>query len=265
MKETVVEAAKKNGVKSILISQPLPAQPEKSPYIVLGKKHQIKVDFRPFIQVEGIDVKQFRKYKISILDYSAIIFTSRNAIKHFFRICDDLRIKMPQETKYFCTSEAIALYLQKFILYRKRKVFFGKKGTVQGLKDILKKYKDKETFLFPCALGSKSYLPNFLTKNTFSFKNAPMYQTVPCDLSDLEDIFYDMIVFFSPLGLKSLYHNFPSFEQNDTRIAAFGTTTCKIVEEEYGLRLDIKAPSPGSPSMTMAIDKYIKEVNKKQA
>jgi len=246
-------------VQSILISQPKPTN-NKSAYFSLAKKHNLKVDFRPFIQVEGISAKEFRKTRIRPLEYSAIIFTSRNAISHFFRICEEMRIKMPQDTKYFCASEAIALYLQKFILYRKRKVFFGKTGSVSGLQEVLKKHKKKERFLLPCSANRKSSLSKHLMQNEYNFDEADIYQTVACDLSDLTDIYYDMIVFFSPLGLKSLFHNFPDFEQKNTRIAAFGPSTSKAVDD-HGLRLDVKAPMPGSPSMTMAIDKYIKKVN----
>ncbi len=249
-------------VKSILISQP---KPERSPYFSLATKHDIKIDFRSFIQVEGITGKEFRKSRINIPDFSAIIFTSRNSIKHFFRICEELRIKVSPDLKYFCASEAIALFLQKFITYRKRKVFFAKKqGTQASLKDVMKKHVNKEKFLLPCSISRKDDLPNFLKDNGFDYSEAPIYDTVASDLSDLENIFYDMIIFFSPLGIKSLYHNFPDFKQNNTRIAAFGPATAKIIEE-YNLRLDIKAPQPGVPSMTMAIEKYLVKVNGKKA
>ncbi len=247
-------------VKSILISQPKPSN-AKSPYFSLAEKYDVKVDFRKFIQVESVPVKQFRKYKVNPQDHTAVIFTSRNSITHFFAICEDLRITMSSDMKYFCSSEAIALYLQKFIQYRKRKVFFGKQGTLNGLKDVMKKHKDKETFLFPCATNRKDDIPNFLSENGFKWSEAPIYQTVASDLSDLENIFYDMIVFFSPLGLKSLYTNFPEFKQNETRIAVFGPTTAKTATD-YELRLDVEAPQPGLPSMTMAIESYIKNARK---
>ncbi len=248
----------RNKVSSILISQPKPKS-DKSPYYALAEKYGIQVDFRPFIEVEGVTSKEFRKYRINPLDYSAIIFTSRNAIRHFFKLCEETRVKMPQETKYFCASEAIALYLQKFILYRKRKVFYPKTGRQMALKDILKKHRTKENFLLPCAENRKEDLPTFLKDNTFKYSEVPIYRTVASDLSDLENIFYDMIVFFSPLGLNSLYVNFPDFKQNKTRIAAFGPTTARVAED-YDLRLDVKAPAPGITSMTMAIEKYLKEV-----
>lgn len=245
-------------VESILISQPKPAV--KSPYFDLADKHGIRVDFRQFIELEGVTAKEFRKHRISPLDFTAIIFTSRNSIDHFFRICEEMRVKMPQMTKYFCASQAIALYLQKFILYRKRKVFFDKTGKVKGLKDLLKKHKANEKFLLPCATNRKPDLPNFMTEIKCNFAEAPIYRTVASDLSDLKSLGYDMIVFFTPLGVNSLLHNFPDFEQNGMQIAAFGPATAKSVEDA-GFCLDIKAPAPGTPSMMMAIDKYLKKQN----
>lgn len=260
MIETLITSEEGKPIQSILISQPKPDL--KSPYTSLANKHNLQVDFRPFIEVQGVEVKEFRRSKINLLDFSAIIFTSRNAIKHFFRICEEARVKMPQDTKYFCTSQAIALFLQKFVEYRKRKVFFDKKGSSQGLKDLLKKHKKNQRFLLPCAENRKNDLPNFLKENNFNYEEALLYRTISSDLSDLEDITYDMIVFFSPLGIKSLFHNFPDFQQKATRIAAFGPTTSKAVEE-YNLRLDVKAPAPGTPSMTMAIERYLKEIKRK--
>jgi len=253
---TNVDELKPKAVKSILVSQPAPNGNKKSPYASLAKKHELSIDFRSFIEVRGIPTKEFRKTKTNPLNYSAIIFTSRTAIKHFFRICAEMKIKMPQDTKYFCSSEAIALFLQKFIVYRKRKVFFGKlRGA--DLRALLLKHKKKEKFLLTGSAGRRSAICQFLYDNTFNFAEADIYETVASDLSDLEDIFYDMIVFFSPLGLKSLFHNFPDFKQNATRIAAFGPSTAKAVLD-YGLRLDVKAPAPGTPSMALAISKYIK-------
>ena len=246
-------------VESILISQPKP-ETEKSPYFDLAKKFNVKIDFRPFIQVEGISSKDFRKSRLNINDFSAIIFTSRNSIDHFFRICEELRVKMSQETKYFCVSEAIALYLQKYTQYRKRKVFYGN-GDLKDMYKLMLKHKDGGKFLLPCSDIHKKDLPNFLKKNKIVYSEAIIYRTVASDLSDLEDIFYDMIVFFSPSGIQSLYHNFPDFKQNTTRIAAFGPATSKAVIDA-GLRLDVKAPMPNAPSMTMAIEKYLNKVNK---
>jgi len=249
-------------IRSILISQPAPPVGVRSPYDEIVKKHDIKVDFRAFIHVEGVTLKEFRKSRTNPLDFSAIILTSRNSIDHFFRICTELKIKMPQEMKYICSSETVALYLQKFIQYRKRKVSFGN-GKSKTLYDLLNKYKSTERFLFPCSNVRKDDIPTYLKENEFDYAEAVFYKTVASDLSDLQNIFYDMIVFFSPTGLKSLFDNFPDFEQNHTRIAAYGESTSKKVEE-YNLRLDIKAPAPGTPSMTSAIDQYIKLVNKEK-
>lgn len=245
-------------VQSILISQPKPAR---SPYFDLEKKYNLQIDWVPFIHVEPVSVKEFRKLRIKPDDFSAIIFTSKNSIDHFFSICEELRIKMSQDTKYFCLSEAIANYLQKFIIYRKRKVFTGRK-TIEDLKPALLKHKDKEKFLLPCSnLGSKD-VSRFLSEEEFNWQDALMYRTVASDLSDLSDVTYDVLVFFSPLGIHSLYENFPDFKQNDTRLAIYGKSTSKAVEDK-GLTINIKAPVPEAPSMTMALEKYIQTANKK--
>lgn len=244
-------------IKSILVSQP---KPERSPYYELEKKYGLQIDWRPFIHVEPISTKEFRRQRTRIEDYSAIILTSKNSIDHFFKKCEEMRVEMPQDTKYFCMSEAIANYLQKFIVYRKRKVFTGKR-TIEDLKPYLLKHKAKEKFLLPCSnLGAKA-VSKFLDDNGFDWKEAMMYQTVSSDLSDLSDITYDVLVFFSPLGIKSLYDNFPTFAQNETRLAIFGNTTSKAVEE-HGLEINIKAPSPETPSMTMALEAYLRKSNK---
>lgn len=246
-------------VKTILVSQPKP-ESDKSPYFDLAKRCKVKIDFRPFIHVEGLTAKEFRQQKISILSHNAVIFTSKNSMDHFFRMCEATRITVPEEMKYFCVSEAIAYYLQKYITYRKRKVFIGKQK-IEDLLPLFKKHKECK-FLLPCSDILKESIPEFLTEQKFDFTKSIMYRTVCSDLSNLENVFYDILVFYSPSGIKSLYQNFPDFKQNDTRIAAFGLTTKKAVED-HGLRLDIKAPSPESPSMTMAIDQYIKKVNKR--
>jgi uroporphyrinogen-III synthase len=250
---------KNKKVKTILVSQPKP-ESDKSPYFDLAKRCKVNIDFRPFIHVEGLTAKEFRLQKISILSHNAVIFTSKNSMDHFFRMCEATRITVPEEMKYFCVSEAIAYYLQKYITYRKRKVFIGKQK-IEDLLTVFKKHKDSK-FLLPCSDILKESIPEFLAQNDFDFTKSVMYRTVCSDLSDLEDVFYDILVFYSPSGIKSLYQNFPDFKQNETRIAAFGSTTTKAVED-HGLRLDIKAPSPESPSMTMAIDQYIKKVNKR--
>jgi uroporphyrinogen-III synthase len=242
-------------VETILVSQP---KPERSPFFKLEEKYGLKIDFRPFIHVEPVTEKEFRKNRVRPDEYSAVIFTSRNSIDHFFRMCEAMRIKMSEQTKYFCMSKAVADYLQKFINYRKRKVFYGEK-TIQDLAPHLKKHKE-EKFILPCSnLGSKS-LQKMLEKEGINYQEAMMYRTVSSDLSDLRDITYDVLVFFSPLGIESLYENFPDFKQNETRIAVFGKTTSKAVKEK-GLDINIKAPQPEAPSMTMALEKYIKKAN----
>ncbi|MEH0158706.1 uroporphyrinogen-III synthase [Limibacter armeniacum] len=255
--EQGVGTVEKKAVKSILVSQPEPADLN-SPYHALAKKYGIQVDFRPFIEVKAVDAKEFRKEKINILDHTAVIFTSKNAIDHFFRICKDLKIEVPADMKYFCISDLTANYLQKYIVVRKRKIFTGLK-TANDLLEIIKKHK-KEKFLFPCSDIRKDDIPTFMFENGFDLTEAVLYRTVASDLSDLKDIYYDMIAFFSPSGIKSLFQNFPEFKQNNTRIAAFGPTTAKAVRE-HDLRLDVEAPLPNAPSMTGAIELYIKEHN----
>ncbi|NND09421.1 MAG: uroporphyrinogen-III synthase [Saprospiraceae bacterium] len=257
MSSSNAEAKKYKEVKTILISQP---KPERSPYRQLENKYGIKIDYRPFIHVEPVTEKEFRKTRIRPDQFSAVILTSRNAIQHFFRMCEEMRIEMSQDTKYFCLSEAVAHYLQKFIIYRKRKVFVGKRH-IEDLSTALNKHRANEKFLLPCSnLGSKPVV-KYLSENEFDFQEAMMYRTVSSDLSDLRDIFYDVLVFFSPLGIKSLYENFPDFKQNETRIAVFGNSTLAAVKER-GLTINIHAPAPETPSMTMALEKYIMEANK---
>lgn len=258
MSETIkFDQDRLNKVASILVSQSRPAD-ENSPYFELARKYTIKVDFRPFIQVDGVPFKEFRKQKVNILDHTAIIFTSRNAIDHFFRICTEGRIEVPADMKYFCISEQTANYLQKYIVIRKRKIFSGTK-TAAELIDLIRKHKN-EKFLYPCSDVRKSDIPEFADTEDLHFTEATMYQTVSSDLSDLEDVYYDIIAFFSPSGIKSLFENFPDFKQNKTRIAAFGPTTAKAVLDA-GLILDIQAPLPNAPSMTGALDVYIRKAN----
>ncbi|MDX1278737.1 uroporphyrinogen-III synthase [Oceanihabitans sediminis] len=245
-------------VKTILVSQPEP-KIENSPYFDLQEKQKVKIDFRPFIHVEGVPAKEIRLQKIDLSKYTAIILTSRNAVDHFFRVADEMRFKVPDSLKYFCQSEAVAYYLQKYVVYRKRKIYVGKR-TFSELSPIIKKYKD-ETFLLPTTDKLKPEVPETLNALGLNWKQAVFYKTVISDLSDLEDVFYDILVFFSPSGIESLFHNFPDFKQNDTKIAVFGNTTIKAVEE-HGLRVDIAAPTPETPSMTMALEKYIDKVNK---
>lgn len=243
-------------VKSILISQP---QPERSPYFSLEDKYNLQIDFRPFIHVEPVSEKEFRKTRIRPENFTAVIFTSRNSIEHFFRMAEEMRVQISSDTRYFCLSEAVANYLQKFIVYRKRKVFVGKRK-IEDLGNALNKYKSEEFLLPRSNLGSKPVV-KFLEDGGFKFKEAMMYRTVASDLSDLADITYDILVFFSPLGIKSLYENFPDFMQNETRIAVYGNSTRRAVEEQ-GLKINIMAPAPETPSMTMALEKYIKVANR---
>jgi uroporphyrinogen-III synthase len=246
-------------VKTILVSQPAP-KTENSPYFDLAQKQKVKIDFRPFIHVEGESAKEVRVQKIDLSNYTAIIFTSRNAVDHFFRIADEMRFKVPDDLKYFCESEAIAFYLQKYVVYRKRKIYVGEK-TFPELVKLVKKHKD-EKFLLPCSDKLRPLIPEVLNDLKINWDKAVFYKTVVSDLSDLESVFYDVLVFFSPSGIDSLFQNFPEFKQNDTRIAVFGNTTVKAAEEA-GLNCHIKVPTPETPSMTMALEKYILNVNKK--
>ena len=240
-------------VKTILISQPKPAT-EKSPYFDLASKHKLKIDFRSFIHVEGVDGQVFRQERIDLADHNCIILPSRNAVDHYFRMASELRFEVPDSTKYFCISESTAHYLQKYIVYRKRKIFHGQLRFAE-LMDSIKKHK-KEKFLLPCADILKPSIPKALDEAGIDFTKAVMYKTVCSDLSDLSDVKYDMLVFFSPSGIESLYKNFPDFEQDETRIAVFGPTTRKAAENR-SLRIDVGAPNPKAPSMSMAIENHI--------
>ncbi|MEJ6792802.1 MAG: uroporphyrinogen-III synthase [Lacinutrix sp.] len=246
-------------VKTILVSQPEP-KIENSPYFDLSERQKVKIDFRPFIHVEGLPSKEIRQQKIDLSKFTAIVLTSRNAVDHFFRVAEEMRFKVSDSMKYFCQSEAVAYYLQKYVVYRKRKIYVGKR-TFTELSPLIKKYKD-ETFLLPAADKLKAEVPEVLNGLGVNWKEAVFYKTVISDLSDLESVTYDILVFFSPSGIDSLFHNFPDFQQKDTRIAVFGNTTIKAVEAK-GLRVDIAAPTPETPSMTMALKKYINSVNKK--
>ena len=246
-------------VKTILVSQP-PPKTETSPYFDLSEKQKVKIDFRSFIHVEGVEVKEVRAQKIDLKNFTAIVLTSRNAVDNFFRIADEMRFKVPDEMKYFCQSEAVAYYLQKYVVYRKRKIYVGNR-TFTELCKLIKKHKD-EKFLLPSSDKLKDLIPEELNELGVDWKQAILYKTAVSDLSDLEDVFYDILVFFSPSGIESLFQNFPGFKQNNTRIAAFGNTTIKAVLDA-GLKCDIQAPAAETPSMTMALEKYIKEVNKK--
>jgi uroporphyrinogen-III synthase len=246
-------------IKSILVSQPEP-KTEKNPFSDLAERFNLKVDFRSFIHVEGVDPQDFRQQRVNLTNYTAVIFTSRMAIDHYFRIAKETRFTVPDEMKYFCVSEAVAYYLQNYVVYRKRKIFHGKQ-TFQDLMQLVVKHKS-EKFLVPCSDIQRKNIPNELEKHQVDFQNAILYKTVCSDLSDLEDVKYDILVFYSPSGIQSLIKNFPKFKQNGTKIAAFGPTTAQAAEKA-GLRIDIKAPMPGIPSMTMAIENFIKVDNKR--
>ncbi len=244
-------------VKSILVSQPKPTD-DKSPYFNLAEKYKLKIDFRPFIQVEPVTFKEFRKQKIDILNHTAVIFTSRNAVDHFFKLATESKVEMPADMKYFCISDQTSNYLQKYIVIRKRKIFTGSR-TANDLIEILKKHKN-EKYIFPCSNIRKNDIPDFLQKNGYNHTEAIIYKTVASDLSDLANVNYDIIAFYSPSGINSLFVNYPDFKQNNTRIAAFGPTTANAVREA-GLQLDIEAPLPNAPSMTGALELYIKRAN----
>ena len=247
-------------IKTILVSQPQP-EGDKSPYFDLADKYKLKIDFRPFIKVEGIDAKEFRAQKINLADHTGVILTSKVAVDHFFRIALETRFEVPESMKYFCISEAVALYLQKYVPYRKRKIFFGKQ-TIEELTELMKKNKG-ENFLLPCTDILRDNIPQTLELQKMQFSKTILYRTVASDLSDLEDVYYDLLVFFSPGGIESLFKNFPDFKQNNTAIAAFGATTANAVVK-HNLRLDVHAPHPKAPSMVGAIELFIKEQLKKK-
>lgn len=261
MSNSSVEGKEKDGkklaVKSILVSQPEPTDLN-SPYHKLADKYGLRIDFKPFIEVQGVDVRDFRKQKINLLEHTAVIFTSRNAIDNYFRIAKELKVEIPADMKYFCISEQTANYLQKYVTIRKRKLFVGTK-TARDLIEIIKKHKT-ERYLYPCSDIRKDDIPMFMGQNGYNFTEAVMYRTVASDLSDLKELKYDMIAFFSPSGVKSLFENFPDFVQGNTRIAVFGPTTAQSVRDS-GLRLDIEAPMPNAPSMTGAIELYVQDAN----
>jgi len=246
-------------VKTILVSQPAPSV-ENSPYRELTDKIKVKVDFRSFIHVEGVTSREVRAQKIDFSSYTAVIFTSRKAIDNYFRLAEEMRFKVPDSMKYFCQSEAVAYYLQKYVIYRKRKIYVGER-TFDDLIKIIKKY-NEESFLLPSSDKLKPIIPVTLDEAGIKWNRAILFKTVISDLSDLKNVYYDILVFFSPSGIKSLFENFPDFKQNETRIAVFGNTTVKAASEA-GLRIDIKAPTKEMPSMTMALEKYILEANKR--
>lgn len=246
-------------IKKVLVSQPKPAS-EKSPYYDIAEKYGVKIDFRPFIKVESLSAKEFRQQNVSILDHTAVIFTSRHAIDHFFNLCTELRVTIPETMKYFCVTEAVALYIQKYVQYRKRKIFFGATGKIEDLVPSIVKHKT-EKYLVPMSDVHNDDVKNLLDKNNIQHTEAVMYRTVSNDFTSDEEFDYDMLVFFSPAGVTSLKKNFPDFDQKEIRIGTFGSTTAQAVRDA-GLRLDLEAPTVQAPSMTAALDMFIKENNK---
>jgi len=246
-------------VKSILVSQPSPTI-ENSPYYQLKTKRKVKIDFIPFIHVEGVSAREVRQQKIDLSKFSAIILTSRNSIDHFFRVAEEMRFPIPNALKYFCLSEAVAFYLQKYVVYRKRKIYVGTR-TFDDLSLQIAKY-NEESYLIPCSNALSPVIPKKLNDLGVKWVQGTFYKTVISDLSSLKNVYYDVLVFFSPSGIESLFSNFPDFQQNDTRIAAYGNSTVKAAKDA-GLRIDISAPAPKVSSMSRALDIYIEKVNKK--
>lgn len=246
-------------IKKVLVSQPKPAS-EKSPYYDIAEKYGVKIDFRPFIKVESLSAKEFRQQKISILDHTAVVFTSRHAIDHFFNLCSELRVSIPETMKYFCITETVSLYIQKYVQYRKRKVFFGNTGKIEDLVVHMLKHKT-EKYLVPMSDVHNDDMKNLLDKHNLQHTEAVMYRTVSNDFTEDEQFDYDMLVFFSPAGVTSLKKNFPDFDQKEIKIGTFGSTTAQAVRDA-GLRLDLEAPSVQAPSMTAALDMFIKENNR---
>ncbi len=245
-------------IKKVLVSQPKPAS-EKSPYYDIAEKYGINIDFRPFIKVESVSAKEVRQQKVSILDHTAVLFTSRHAIDHFFLLCQEMRISIPETMKYFCITEQVALYIQKYVQYRKRKVFFGNTGKIEDLVPSILKHKT-EKYLVPVSDVHNDDIKNLLDKNKIDHNEVVMYRTVSNDFAEEEAFDYDMLVFFSPAGVSSLKKNFPDFDQKDIKIGTFGITTAQAVRDA-GLRLDLEAPTVKAPSMTAALDMFIKENN----
>ena len=246
-------------VRRIIVSQPAPGDTEKSPYIELADKYHLKVDFKPFIRIEGVTAKEFRQQRVEILAHGAVFLTSKTAVDHYFRICDEMRVTVPDSMKYFCTSESIANYLQNYIIYRKRKIFFGKK--VEELIETMQKHKDEKIFL-PLSDPHKPEIPKLLDKKKYQYTKVILYRIVNCDMANVQIENDDLLAFYSPNEIKSLVHNFPEFEQGETRIACFGPATIKAAKAAR-LRIDIQAPRVHVPSLTMAIDQHLKDLAKK--
>ena len=247
-------------VNRIIVSQPAPGETERSPYAELADKYHLQVVFRPFIRIEGVTAKEFRQYRVEILSHGAVFLTSKTAVDHYFRICDEMRVNVPDSMKYFCISESIANYLQKYIIYRKRKIFFGTK--IEELLETMQKHKDEKIFL-PLSDPHKPEIPRLLDKKKYKYTKVILYRIVSSDLSDVQIQANDILAFYSPTEIKSLFQNFPNFEQGETRIACFGPATAKAAKAAR-LRIDILAPRPQVPSLTMAIEQHLRDLAKKQ-
>ncbi len=250
-----------NNIKKILITLIRP-EGTRSPYFELATKYSVEIDFFNFIIVDPIPAKDFRRQKIDITAFSAVIFTSRNAIDHFFRICEEMKISVSQDTKYFCITEAVALYLQKFILYRKRKVFYSADGSNKSLFDVISKHKDNEKFLYPCSEAFDSEIANWLKENNCEYEIPVLYKIISSDIKEVMKKNYDVICFFTPGGVRSLFENFPDYQQYSTAIGIYGFNTIKVAEE-MGLKPNIIAPTPETPGMLGALEKFIISSRKK--
>ncbi len=257
-KPVQVEVIKGEPVKRLLITQPKPVEGDRSPYFEIAKRFKINIEFQPFFEINGITAKEFRRYRIHLHEFTAVILTSRNSVDHFFRLLGELKTQMSSETKYFCTTESIALYLQKFIQYRKRKVFFGD-GTTKDLLNVLNKHIEGESYLLPCSETPNTEIVSHLKKNKFKYFEAVLFRTTPSEIKHLQLDSFDMMVFFSPSAIEALTKNFPKFKQKNIRIGAFGPTTCLAVKES-GFKLHIEAPKHGMPSMAAAIEHYLKMI-----
>jgi len=248
-------------ISKILISQPQPTS-EKSPYYDISKKYNVTIDFRPFIRVEPINIKEFRAQHINILDFTSVIFNARHGIDHFFRLCEELRVNVPETMRYFCVSESVAVYLHHYIHYRKRKVFYGSTGKMSELITIMNKHTDEKYLLVTSDVRNEETMST-LENSKLNFTQAVMYKTVSNDFGSIDEFNYDMLLFFSPVGIASLQRNFPNYVQGKTIIGCFGAATAQAIKDA-GLRLDLEAPAPGIPSMTMALDNFLKKNLKKK-
>lgn len=245
-------------IKKILVSQPKPSS-ERSPYYDIAERMNVEIVFRPFIKVQGITPKEFRAQKISILDHTAVVFTSRHAIDHFFTLCKEMRVVIPEDMKYFCITETVALYIQKYVQYRKRKIFFGETGKIDDLVPLMAKHKTEKYFI-PTSDVHTSQFGEMLDAKKLVHSEGIMYRTVSNDFQEGEPFDYDLLIFFSPSGIQALLKNFPDFKQDKISIGTFGPATAKAVQDA-GLRLDFGAPSPEYPSITSALAAYVKKVN----